>query len=53
MCPGPEFDIVATAPRYFDDWAMMVADQANDADLAALLSELAYMMVAHLIAWHY
>ncbi len=44
---GPEFDIVATAPRYFDDWAMMVADQASDTDLMALLSELTDLMVAH------
>ncbi len=44
---GPEFDIVAVAPRYFDDWAMTVADRANDADLTALLSEMGDLMASH------
>ncbi|WP_394171317.1 hypothetical protein [Saccharospirillum alexandrii] len=44
---GPEFDIVAVAPRYFDDWAMTVADRANDTDLTALLSEMGNLMASH------
>lgn len=44
---GPDLDILEAAPLFFDDWAMLVAGQASDADISTLLEEQAELMAAY------